>query len=460
MPRPSAAARAAVAGCAGVGVAGAGGVAVPWGWNAGGDTIVPAGVPGATVGALGAACACARPRERLLQQRPDLLGALVLQAEDVEARALAEAGLVEAVDPLLRFVEVRRLRRDDEQRVQSLDRDDPEDSRQRARRPVAQRLVELLHHRLDVDVLQREQSHRHAGHPVEVEHVDRVEQIPELALGAGEDQQVAQIVGAHGRGVLGERLDDPHHLAHADIAQRHDLHREPGRQRPLRIAELRSDIAAHAGGARHDLVQARLLHHRRAVHAQQRLERRDQRLARDARRRADRDLAAHGRIDRVALVHDVAQDVPDDLAQVCPFEVEHDRAARLLHRGGPGGSPPPGCCPFTTTPVPLNRRAFSSAVGSPGAWARSAASASAGEPTIGCLVRSGVVRCVVAPAPPASSCGVAHAPTRMAATSGSIQVAEDLLVMFASMACRTRRVGIVGDDHCVLLRLAPAARSR
>ncbi len=30
-------------------------------WNAGGDTIVPAGVPGATVGAAGAAACCARP---------------------------------------------------------------------------------------------------------------------------------------------------------------------------------------------------------------------------------------------------------------------------------------------------------------------------------------------------------------------------------------------------------------
>ena len=64
--------------------------------------------------------------------------------------------------------------------------------------PVADDLVELLHHRLHVGVLQREQAHRHARHPVDVEHVDRVEQVLQLALGAGQDQQVAQIVGAHG----------------------------------------------------------------------------------------------------------------------------------------------------------------------------------------------------------------------------------------------------------------------
>ena len=41
-----------------------------------------------------------------------------------------------------------------------------------------------------------------------------------------EDQQVAQLVGAHGRRVLRERLEDAHHLAHADVAQRHDLDTE------------------------------------------------------------------------------------------------------------------------------------------------------------------------------------------------------------------------------------------
>ena len=185
--------------------------------------------------------------------------------------------------------------------------------------------------RLDVGVLQREQADRHAGHPVDVERVDRLEQVLQLALGAREDQHVAQIVGAHGRRVLHERLEDAHHFADADVAQRHDLHRKAGRQRALRIAELRRDVAADGGRARQDLVEAVLLDHRRAVHPQQRLERGDQRVARDARRRADRDLAADRRVDRVALVQDVAEDVPDDLAQVGALEIEDDAAAALLH---------------------------------------------------------------------------------------------------------------------------------
>ena len=58
--------------------------------------------------------------------------------------------------------------------------------------------------------------------------------------------------------------------------------------------------------------------------------------------------------------------------------------------GGAGGKPPPGCWPFTSTPVPLKMRAFSSAVGSPGCSARSAASASAGD--IACVPFVGEVR--------------------------------------------------------------------
>ena len=34
---------------------------VAWGWNGGGDTIVPAGVPGASVGACAGVCAAGRP---------------------------------------------------------------------------------------------------------------------------------------------------------------------------------------------------------------------------------------------------------------------------------------------------------------------------------------------------------------------------------------------------------------
>ena len=100
-------------------------------WNVGGLTIVPAGVPGASVGA-GAPAARRAARERLLQQRRELLGALVLQVEDVEAQPAARPAAVEALDPLLRLLEVRGLRRDHQQRVHPLDRDDAQDAGERA----------------------------------------------------------------------------------------------------------------------------------------------------------------------------------------------------------------------------------------------------------------------------------------------------------------------------------------
>ncbi len=94
--------------------------------------------------------------------------------------------------------------------------------------------------------------------------------------------------------------------------------------------------------AREDLVDSAFLDHRRAVHAQQGLERGDERVPRNARRRADRDLTADRSVDRVTLVQDIAEDVPDDFAQVGALEVEHDPAAALLHYDGTGRNPAAG----------------------------------------------------------------------------------------------------------------------
>ena len=78
----------------------------------------------------------------------------------------------------------------------------------------------------------------------------------------------------------------------------------------------------------------RLLHHRRAVHAQQHLER-----SPAAPRAGCRPscgcvtVPPTDGVDRVRLVEDVAEDVADDLAQVGAFEIEHDAVAGRLHRG-------------------------------------------------------------------------------------------------------------------------------
>jgi hypothetical protein len=266
------------------------------------------------------------PGERLLQQRRDALGALVLHVVDVEARTLAAAA-VEALDPLLRLLDVLGVRRDDQERVHPLDRDDAQNARERAGVLVADDLVDLLRDALHVGVLQREDPRRHAGHPVDVERVDRLAQVPQFQLGPRQDQQVARDVGTHRLRVLRERLEQLRHLGGADVFERHDLHREPGRQRARRIAELRGDVAADRCRLRQDLPEVALVDHRRAVHAQQRLERGRQSVARNAARRTDRHLAADVRIDRVRRVENVAQDVADDFTQIGAFEIQDDGTA-------------------------------------------------------------------------------------------------------------------------------------
>ena len=271
---------------------------------------------------------CDAPGERLLQQRSQFLRALVREVVDVELQAAAvAAGLVEAIDPLLHLLQIRRLRRYHEQRIHPLDGDNAQDAGNGAQVLVTDDLVQFGHHRLDVRVDEREHARRHPRHPVDVEHVDRFHQVAQFALGAGQDQQIAQFVRAHGRRVLGERLQQPHHFLHADIAQRHDLHREASRQCARRIAKLRHGIAAHSNRLRHDLIQTAVLHHRRAIRAKQRFQRRRQHVARDARRRADRHGATDRRVDRVVLVEDVAQDIANHFAEVRALEIEDDGAA-------------------------------------------------------------------------------------------------------------------------------------
>ncbi len=265
--------------------------------------------------------------ECLLQQRRHVLRALVLQVIDVEAHAFAAAA-VEALDPFARLLDVFLVRRNDEQRVHPLDRNDAQDARERARVAVADQLVEFLRDRLDVGVLQREHAGGHARHPVDVEHVDRFHQVPQLRLGARKDQQVAHVVAANRLRILRERLENAQHVAYADILERNDLDRIAGRQRPRGIAQLGRHVAAYRRGLRHHLPHLALVHHRRAVHPQQRLERRGERLARYPGRRANRHTAADVRVDRVRLIENVAQDVAHDFAQIGGFEVQDDRTAR------------------------------------------------------------------------------------------------------------------------------------
>ena len=108
------------------------------GWNCGGDRRSCRPVSRGQESARSRRGRCAAGK-RLLQQRREFLGARVLQVVHVEARTFALARLIEARDPFLRLVEIRGLRRDDEKSIQALERDDPQDSRERTvlRSPIA-----------------------------------------------------------------------------------------------------------------------------------------------------------------------------------------------------------------------------------------------------------------------------------------------------------------------------------
>ena len=125
----------------------------------------------------------------------------------------------------------------------------------------------------------------------------------QLALGARQDQEVAQVVDAHRLRVLRERLDQPQHLAHADVAQRDDLHREAGRQRATRCC--RAAASRCRARPRPAARSCRCRPPRRTIVApfiRSSVSSVDgSALARDAGRRADRHLPADGRVDRVAL---------------------------------------------------------------------------------------------------------------------------------------------------------------
>ena len=157
--------------------------------------------------------------------------------------------------------------------------------------------------------------------------------MPKLELGAGKDQHVPQIVDAHRGLILNERLEDRHHLPDPHVAQWHDLNAESGRQRARRIAQLRRQVAAHGARGGLYLPDARVLDHGRAVAAQEHLQRRRQRFARNRAGGSYRHRSADGGLDGVRLVEDVGENVAHDVAQVGAFEVErHRRTARYRSR--------------------------------------------------------------------------------------------------------------------------------
>ena len=222
----------------------------------------------------------AASREELGQQVREILGLAVAHGVDEEPRpARRAADLVQALDPRLRRLQVPRLGRDDQERVEALDRDHANQPGQRAGGCRAEDLVQVEHERLHVGAAHGEDADGEARQPVDVEERDRVQEVAHLPLVAREDQEVANLVDANGV-VGGEGLENPRHLLRADELHGNDDDREPLRQR-LRVAAELGRYGAANRRDRQDLEDALLLHHRRVVLAQEHLERRQERGTRE-----------------------------------------------------------------------------------------------------------------------------------------------------------------------------------
>jgi hypothetical protein len=113
--------------------------------------------------------------------------------------------LVEAVDPDLHGLEVLRVRRHHEERIEALDRDQAHRARERALLP--EHLLVFADDGLHVGALDLEETDRVPGEEVHVEHLDRVDQVAQLPVGAREDHHVADLVHAD-RVVRRERREE------------------------------------------------------------------------------------------------------------------------------------------------------------------------------------------------------------------------------------------------------------
>ena len=102
-------------------------------WNVGGRRSCPPACPARRVGAAGAVVCVTRPVNACCSSGRDALGALVLQVVDIEAHAFAARRLSRRSIHFFASFDVRGVRRNHEQCIHPLDRDDPQNAGERAR---------------------------------------------------------------------------------------------------------------------------------------------------------------------------------------------------------------------------------------------------------------------------------------------------------------------------------------
>ncbi len=146
----------------------------------------------------------------------------------------------------------------------------------------------------------------------------------QLHLGAGDHEEVALVVDLDDAVARLDRLEDLLHLAGSDVLERDDQHLKTA---VAEQAHVRADGARQGLALGNDLVQVVRPDQHRPLHAQQRLQRRNQAVARERRARLQIDLALDLLVDGVIQLEDVAEYALDHLVDVRALEVERDVAA-------------------------------------------------------------------------------------------------------------------------------------
>ncbi len=264
-----------------------------------------------------AGCRCLPAAKSLGEQSRQMLGLAVLDVIDEQAHAPVGSHAIEAFEPHLGLFQVVRLRGNDQETVEPLDGNEAHYARQRTQFLVADDLVQLRIDRFHIGALQGEQPDRHSAQPIDIEQIDGIEHVPDFVLGAGDNQQIAQLIDLDGARIRSERLEYPAHFLRANEFQRHDLHRKTGKH----TSHLGRHRSPYRGGG-HDLEDSALLDQNDAVHAQHGLERGQHRAARQGPGGAECDQALHPWIDDIAFLENLRQHRFGDVANIRRLEVQ------------------------------------------------------------------------------------------------------------------------------------------
>ena len=176
--------------------------------------------------------------------------------------------------PSLGLFEIGGLRRHHEDRIQALNRHDPDHAGEWSRLGASEDLIQLQRQFRCGGVVERKQPERHPAHPVDVENRDQIAQRRELIRRFRQQQEVALRVHPDGAARWRERFEQRAQFSRRDKPERHHLHTEARRSRVRQRPQFRHRAGRQCLIDRHHLEQIARLHESSPVHAQDRIEHR------------------------------------------------------------------------------------------------------------------------------------------------------------------------------------------